>query len=511
MLVIADAEKPVAVAGVMGGLESEVTDGTTTILLEGANFNMKSVRRTSRALKLRTDASARFERGIDPNLAGPSMARATHLLLELCPNARVTAVADVYPKPVTPGTLSMRYSRVKQVLGIEVAPETAIDVLSRLGFAPEISGESDNLTLSVTIPTYRHDVTIPDDIVEEIARIVGYETLPSTLPIGQTAPVRRDPMFRLKKAVQTALVASGASECVTYITVSEEMLRPYTDADTGLAGLVHPVAIDEMVRLRNPLQAERGLLRTTLVPSLLESVVSNLKHETGVRLYESAHIYLPRGRDELPQEIEAVGIVFAGDRSGAGLNATAGALDFFDLKGALETIWATIGLSKLEIAATTHPALHPGRAATYLVGGKTLAIFGELRPDVAVAAGVETPRVCVAEIDLSVALAAIPERPKEVTVPRFLPVQQDFAVVVAEGITAGDVEAALRAGSGPLATAVSLFDIYRGPQIGEGNKSLAFRITFIAPDRALTDAELVKVRTRIEKVLKQRVGGVLRA
>lgn len=459
MLVIADAEKPVAVAGVMGGFESEVTDGTTTILLEGANFNMKSVRRTSRALKLRTDASARFERGMDPNMAGPAMARATHLLLELCPNARVIEVADVYPEPVTPRTLAMRYSRVKQVLGIEIAPETAINVLSRLGFAPEISGESDNLTLTVTVPTYRHDVSIPDDIVEEIARIVGYETLPSTLPIGQTTPVRRDPMYRLKQAVQTALLASGASECVTYITVSEEMLRPYTDSATVLAGLVRPVALDEMLRLRNPLQAERGLLRTTLIPSLLESVVSNLKHETGVRLYESAHIYLPRGRDELPQEIDVVGIVFAGDRSAVGLNATPGTLDFFDLKGALESIWATIGIGSPEIAATTHPALHPGRAAAYSIGGQTLAIFGELRPDVAVAAGIDVPRVCVAEIDLSVALAAIPELAKEVTVPRFLPVQQDFAVVVAEAITAGDVEAALRAGSGPLATAVSLFDI----------------------------------------------------
>jgi phenylalanyl-tRNA synthetase beta chain len=511
MLVIADAEKPVGMAGIMGGVESEVSSTTTTLLLEGANFNMKSVRRTARALKLRTDASARFERGLDANLAGPAMARATHLLLELCPNARVTAVADVYPEPVTPGTLTMRFSRIKQVLGIEIAPEQVIEVLTRLGFAPEITETANDRTLTVTIPTFRHDVSMPDDIVEEVARIVGYETLPSTLPIGQTPPVRRDPMYRLQNAVRDALVAAGASECVTYVTVSEEMLHPYTDAGSTLAGLVRPVAIDQMIRLRNPLQADRGLMRTTLIPSLLESVVNNLKHESGVRLFESAHVYVPRGRDELPQEIDLIGIVFAGDRSPVGLNATSGPLDFFDLKGALETIWATIGIPAPEIAATTHPALHPGRAAVYSVNGATLAVFGELRPDIATGAGIDTQRVCVAEIDLSVALATLPVRPKDVSVPRFLPVQQDFAVVVADAMTAGEVEAALRTGSGPLATNVALFDIYQGPQIGEGNKSLAFRITFTAPDRALTDAELVKVRSRIEKVLKQRVNGTLRA
>jgi phenylalanyl-tRNA synthetase beta chain len=511
MLVIADADKPVAMAGIMGGVDSEVSDATTTLLLEGANFNMKSVRRTARGLKLRTDASARFERGIDPNLAGPAMARATHLLLELCPNARVSAVADVYPQPVTPDTLSMRYSRIRQVLGIDVMPAQSVDVLTRLGFAPSILDQGEDRTLTVTVPTYRHDVSMPDDIVEEIARIIGYDTLPSTLPVGQTAPVRRDPMYRLQQAVRASLVASGASECVTYVTVSEEMVRPFADPATDRAGLVRPVAIDTMLRLRNPLQAERGLMRTTLVPSLLESLVNNLKHESGVRLFESARAYIPRGRDELPQEVDLIGIVFAGERAPVGLNSASGVLDFFDLKGALEAIWTAVGISNPEIGTTTHPALHPGRAAVYTVDGETLAVFGELRPDLAADAGIDASRVCVAEIDLGVALAAQPARPKEVTVPRYLPVQQDFAVVVPEATPAGDVEGALRAGAGPLATNIALFDIYRGPQIGEGNKSLAFRVTFTAPDRPLTDAELVKFRTRIEKVLKQRVNGTLRA
>jgi phenylalanyl-tRNA synthetase beta chain len=510
MLVIADADRAVAMAGIIGGVDSEVSPETTTLLLEGANFDMKSVRHTARALRLRTDASARFERGLDPNLVGPAMARATHLLLELSPGARVTAVGDVYPHPVRPSELTMRFSRIEQVLGVRYEPEPVIDVLSRLDFRPRIEGKGEDQKLTVTVPTYRHDVTIPDDVVEEVARIIGYESLPSTLPTGRTVAVRRDPMYQLQKAIREGLVAAGGNECVTYVTVAEGMLGSFTDGDEEV-GLVRRAPMGRLVTVVNPLQSGRNLLRTTLIPSLLEIAVENLKHETGVRLFELARVYLPRGRDELPNEVEVCGIVLAGEGDATGLYAVPGALDFFDLAGALETAWAKAGVPRPAIAPTSHPALHPGRAAEASVGGKTLAVFGELRPDVASSFGIEAPRVAVAEVDLSVALALQPERPKEVTVPRFLPVQQDFAVVVAEARPAGEVESALRSSAGPLVTDVALFDIYRGPQIGEGRKSLAFRVTFTAPDRALTDAELVKVRGRIEKVLKQRVEGSLRA
>jgi phenylalanyl-tRNA synthetase beta chain len=510
MLVIADADRAVAMAGIIGGVDSEVGDSTTTLLLEGANFTMKSIRHTARALKLRTDASSRFERGLDPNLVGPAMARATHLLLDLCPEARVTAVSDVYPNPVLPSELSMRFSRVEQVIGVRYSPEQVLNALTRLGFSPRLSGPTEDQTLTITVPTYRHDVTIADDVVEEVARVIGYDALPSTLPFGRTSPVKRDPMYRLEKAVRTALVATGASECVTYVTISAEMLKPFTHQDAG-AGLVRSAPLSRLLRLRNPLQADRDLLRPTVIPSLLESAAPNLKHETGIRLFEIAHVYLPRGRDELPNEVKLCAIVLAGDRDPTGLYAQPGALDFFDLKGALEAIWVHTGVPAPTIVPASHPALHPGRAATATVDGQTLAVFGELRPDIAAAFGIEAERVCVAEVDLTVALAHLSERPLEVSVPRFLPVRQDFAVVVAESVAAAAVESALRAGAGPLATDVTLFDIYRGPQLGEHKKSLAYRVTFTAPDRSLTDAELVKVRGRIEKTLKQRVDGSLRA
>lgn len=511
MMVIADAERAVAMAGIIGGVDSEVSNETTTLLLEGANFNMKSVRHTARALKLRTDASARFERGLDPNIAGPAMARATHLILELCPDARVTAVQDVYPDQVKPADLTMRFSRIQQVIGVPYEPELVLDVLGRLGFQPKLTGSDEEMLLTVTVPTYRHDVTQPDDVVEDVARIVGYETLPSTLPVGRTAPVKRDPMYRLQKAAREALVAAGASECVTYVSISPEMLTASLNSETGKVGFVRQAEMAGLIRLKNPLQADQPLMRPTLVPSLLEPLAENLKHESGVRLFELARVYLPRGRDELPNEVDACGIVLTGERDAAGLYATPGELDFFDLKGVLEGLWEHLGIPTPVVTPAAHPAMHPGRTALAIVNDKTVAVFGELRPDVATAFGIEAPRVCVAEIDLSVVLSLVPERHEDVKVPRFLPVRQDFAVVVAESMPAAEVETALRAGAGQLVTDVVLFDIYRGPQVGDSKKSLAFRVTFTAPDRALTDAELVKVRGRVEKTLKQRVDGTLRA
>lgn len=509
MLVIADADRAVALAGIMGGVDTEVSESTETILLEGANFNMKSVRATARALKLRTEASARFERGLDPNLVALGMARAVYLLLEICPSARVTAVRDVYPEPVVPATLRMRYDRIAQVLGVTYAPDQVLDVLTRLGFSPEIEDEGGERTLVVTIPTYRHDISIPDDVVEEVARVIGYETLPSTLPVGATSPVRRDPMYRLQNAIRGVLTAAGASECITYVTVSPALLRPFLQ-DTE-AGFVRLAPEGRLIRLKNPIQADRALLRPTVLPNLLETAAANLKHQSSVRLFELSRVYLPKGKDELPHEVEVCAVVLAGQRDAVSLYAQPGELDFFDLKGMLEAVCQRAGITGITVAPAQHPALHPGRAARMMAGDRTLALFGELRPDVAAEFDIEAPRVCVAEIDLETLLGLIPERAPEVSVPRFLPVEQDFAIVVDETVPAAAVQDALLAGAGPLVTSVVLFDVYRGPQIGQGKKSLAFRLTFTAPDRALTDAELVKTRGRIEKTVRQRVGGTLRA
>ena len=510
MLVIADPHRAVGLAGVIGGLNSEIHDGTRRIILESANFDMKVTRRTARELKLRTDASARFERGLDPNLAGDAAARATQLILELSPGAAVTAVADVYPHPLSPRPLSLPFGEIERLLGVRYDSGQVLDVLRRLGFSPEIDGEGDGETLRVLVPTWRSDVTLAADVVEEVARVIGYESLPERLPTGQTVPVQRDPVYALQRTARSVLTGAGGWEAVTYVAISDDDLQrldPESRQSTG----VHPVDLSALIRLRNPLQADRSILRPTLLPSLLAIAAENLKHERAVRLFETARIYLP-SQAELPREVNALGIVLAGQREPLGRFSVAdrSELDFFDLKGMIEALLSRLGANAVTFQRVDSTVLHPGRAAALVAGDDQFGILGELRPDRAQAFGIETPRVAVAEIDLDALRAIASLVPVDISVPRFLPVEQDFAIVVAEETQAADVEAALRAGAGPLATTVTLFDIYRGPQIGENHKSLAYRVTFTAPDRALTDAELGKVRERIARSLRK-IGGELRA
>ncbi len=509
MLVIADAARPVGLAGVIGGVTSEVSDATRRIVLESANFNMKSVRRTSRLLKVRTDASARFERGLDPNLCREAAARATQLILELSPGATVNAVADVYPEPLLPRSLSFPYAEIERLLGIRYEPAQVLDVLRRLGFSPEIAGQGDQAQLRLTVPTWRGDVTQPADVVEEVARIIGYESLPERLITGQTPPIQRDPVYVMQRVVRSVLAAAGGWETVSYVAIGEDDLRRLDPNSERTPG-VHPVDVMKLVRLRNPIQADRNVLRPTLIPSLLTIAAENLKHERSVRLFEAARVYLPCG-GELPREANTLGIVLAGIREPFGrFESDAGPeLDYFDLKGMVEVLLSRLGAANVEFRPLQREPFHPGRAAELTLNGQQIGLLGELRPDRAQSFDVEARRVAVAEIDLDALQEITSPIPTDVKVPHFLPVEQDFAIVVDDTRPAAEVEAALRSGAGPLVTSVTLFDVYAGPQVGPNRKSLAYRVTFTAPDRALTDAELGKVRERIARTLRQ-VGGELR-
>ena len=283
------------------------------------------------------------------------------------------------------------------------------------------------------------------------------------------------------------------------------MLEAFTTDET--IGFASSAPSKDLLRVKNPLQADRDILRPTLVPSLLESVANNLKHASDVRLAELARIYLPCGETALPVEAEMLAIAMSGSPE-AGLYGESRELDFFDLKGAIEALFDRLGLT-VAYGKTQHPALQPGRAAEASIGDQRIGRFGELRPNVAADFGIEAGRVMVGEFDLDAILTLLPAENREVKTPRFLPVDQDFAIVVDDNKPAADVEQALRFGAGPLATSIELFDVYRGAQLGEGEKSLAYRVRFTAPDRALTDADIQKFRPKIEKSLK-RVGGALR-
>jgi phenylalanyl-tRNA synthetase beta chain len=510
MLVIADADRAVALAGVMGGTDSEVSDSTTTVLLESASFDMKSVRRASRLLKLRSDASARFERGVDPNLAGIAIARALELMIEVSPGAEVVEYDDVYPGPVAPRSLTMRFDHIERLLGIGFPPSDVERVLSDLGFEPAISDSIEGPTLTVSIPTFRSDVSIPEDIVEEVGRVMGYDKVPATLPVGQTVPVVRDPNFLLQTNLRHVLTAGGASEAVTYITASDAMLSTFSN-ESGLAGVLTPRPIDSLVKLVNPINAERPYLRNTLVPALLEATSANLRHQRRVALFELARVYLPNGRDDLPTEVQTLGLVLAGNRDDLNRFTSNDQLDFFDLKGIVEAALAHIAVRDLRFEASTAPGLHPGRTARLLLGDEFVGLIGELHPKAAAAFGIEGVRVSVAEIDVEALVKRSVKLDSAISTPKFLPVEQDLAVVVPNERAAAEVEETIRGSAGQLLTGLVLFDVFRGEQIGAENKSLAYRLTFTSPGRALTDDDLVKVRAKIERTLKQQVGGRLRA
>ena len=504
MTVIADLSRPVGMAGIMGGFDAEVSENTTRLYLEVAHFDPTITRATSRALKLRTEASARYERGVDPQGLPTAVARAAQLIKELCPGATFAGLADAYPLKPEKRSIAFEYDRVEQLLGMRIEESRALEILNRLEFNAVI----ENGILTTDVPSYRRDVVAREDVIEEITRIAGYDLLPSTLPSGEPQHVQRDPMYRLRKAARAALVGAGYSEAITYVTVDDRDVDLFTQ--NGVAGVAVESDTSRLVRLRNALQSDRNVMRPTLLPGLLDALAANFKHTWGVRLAELARVYSPSVGSTLPEEVELVGLVSGGRARPLGLNESAEAIDFFDLKGTIELVLSRVGAGEAQTSRWSHPAFHPGRSAQIEMDGKVVARFGELHPATAASYGIDDVRVLAGEINLTVLLSVIAARGRDAFVPRFLPVQQDFAVVVREDVPAADVEAAFRLGAGPLLSEVTLFDQFRGPQIGEGNVSMAYRLTFTAPDRTLTDQDLVKIRPKIEKTLKQRVEGTLR-
>ncbi len=511
-LVIADPDRPVAIAGVMGGVESEVSHATKTVLLESASFGHKTVRRTVRQLKLPSEASARFQRGVDPNLAWAGLARFVALLAEIDPPARVTLVADAYPRPRERSVVRLPYAEVERLLGMQIPLDTVVEILGRLDLQPVVVEERGAPVIVVSAPTYRSDINIPADVVEEVIRIYGYESLPETLPTGQTVPVFRDPARLVDRVAQDALVAAGLTQVITYSMVADADLAALSpdgaSAPDSLGAFARPAS--DYVRATNPLRADWEIMRPTMLPSLLRMVGENRKHGDHVAIFETARTYQPRGRDELPEEPRAVAIALSGAREPESwYRRDDDELDFFDLKGVIEVLAARLGSPDLVWVAVEHPSMQPGRSAAIEMDGARIGIVGEVHPRVAEAFGV-SGRVAFAEIDLTPFAGTLLETWSVSPISRFQPVRQDFAIVVDEATPAANVRQAIADGARPLATDITLFDIYRGPGIADGMKSLAYRVTLSAPDRQLAEHEVERIRARIAQSVSKRVKGTLR-
>ncbi|GIW18451.1 MAG: phenylalanine--tRNA ligase beta subunit [Tepidiforma sp.] len=498
MLLICDGEGPVGVAGVMGGGNSEVNDGTTRVLLEVANFRAGSIRRTSTLLKLRTEASLRFEKGLGPEMAMYAQQRALHLFETVCGGRIASGIVDVYPGKEPPRTIVLEAARIAQVLGIEVPVEDVRRILGDLGF---IVHHVPPAKYSVQVPSWRPDVEIPDDLVEEIGRIYGYDRLPATMLRGTLPAPEANPVMSLRERLRDLAVALGFQEVINYTLTTREKLALVTDPlDTvrrNPLGVVNPVA------------AQHAYLRTSLRASALESYAANRRQAEGpLRLFEIGFEYLPVEGD-LPIERPVLCAVLGGSREGRWHVGGGEALDFFDAKGAVEAMLGALGVRGTFTAAEEHGLL-PGHTAKFGVGSEMAGIVGQVHPETAAAFDIEEP-VFLFEVWVEDLVRHLPERPPYQALSRYPAVRMDLAVVVDASVPAGAVlELARSHRSQGVTTRAELFDEYRGPGVPEGKKSLALRLWFRADDRTLTDEEALKVRQGLLARLGREFGAELR-
>ncbi len=502
MLLITDGGGAVAVAGVMGGLESEVTEGTTDILLESANFNFLNIRRTTQMLKLPSEASMRFGKGIDPDLAINAGARAAYLMAQLAGGKVHPSVGDIYPGKGEPTILELSSREVTRILGVDIPVQESIRIFRSLEFKVEQIGEG---TLRIAVPGHRLDVARPVDLVEEIGRIWGYDRMPSTLMRDELPPQRRNLQLEGREALRDILVGCGLDEVITYSLINindESRLIPGNPAPDPR----------QYVAIRNPLSAERAHLRRTLLPGLIHTARENLRFLERVAIFEIGSVYWPRPGERLPEEPFHLGVLMVGPRDvRTWLPSQHGLLmDFFDIKGLMETIVDQIGLVGASWEKSTHSALHPGRAAQIRNDLGVLGHLGELVPAVSNAFDLPDRTVVVAEFNLDLLLRHWGHAKPMVRLSNQPPIFEDLAVVVDAATPVARVARGIREAGGELLQKIELFDVYRGPQLEKGRKSLAFALTYQSMDRTLKDEEVAEIRQRILSHLEKELGAVLR-
>ena len=503
---VCDAEGPSGIAGIMGGQISEVSDDTTRVLMEAATWVGPNILRSSKKLGLRTEASARFEKQLHPELAMAAQRLAARLMVELCGARLVPGTVDAYPRPVARRAVSLRHARIGRLLGVEIGRDEVEQILQRLGFGLEPQGEG---AWRVSVPPWRDsDVQREADLIEEVARIHGVDRLPATLPARRRAVGALTAHQRLRRRLEDALRDRGLAEAVSWSFTSP----------TALERLRLDPA--QALRIANPLSEDQSVMRPLLLPGLLDAAANSAAHgRPAVRLFESARTFRPSGPlHQAPEgspggatpaeEPHRLGALLTEARPG-GWRSQRLPADFHAARALVDALAAVAGMW-LRAVPEPRPWLHPGRAARLSADGRSVGWLGELHPLVARAWELADP-VAAFELDVdAIAELTVGRVAAYTQVTSFPAVIQDIAVVVPDDVPAAAVVEAVRAGGGELLERLRLFDLYRGEQIGEDSKSLALRLEFRAPDRTLTDEEVVELRGAIERELDQ-LGGRLRA
>jgi len=504
MLLITDGGGPVAVAGVMGGLASEVSEDTVDILLEAANFDNINVRQTSAALKIPSEAAQRFGRGVDPELTLIGLRRAAELVRQLASGTIAQGFADAYPVVPEAKIIDLKVSEIKRLLGIELSAEEIAQTLTPLGFECEIL-EGEIPVVHTTVPSFRLDVGVPADLVEEVARMYGYNRLPTSLMADELPSQQRNTALEMEERVRDILVGCGLTETISYsMTNLESVARLNPDGK----------ALDpkDYLRLANPLSRDYEYLRQTLMNTTLETVARNLRFVDRVAIFEIAHVYLLADEQLLPNEPRRLSIALAGPREGRSWTLKEGPpMDFYDLKGVVETLCDHLGVVQNTFAPTQHPTFHPGRVAALRLDEHEIGVLGEVHPVVRSNFGLPDQPVCLLELDLEAFLAAANLAKPFKAISRMPALKEDLALIVDEIVAPDELEVAIRRAGHPLLADVVLFDVYRGEQIGIGKKSLAYTLTFQSPSKTLTGKQAARQRNRIVKRVAREFGAQIRS
>lgn len=489
MLLIKDKTKSVAIAGIMGGQNSEISPDTSTILIEAANFTGDSVRSTSKKLVLRTEASSRFEKGIDPNLCEVAADRVCKLIELLDGGKVVKGSVDVYPKPSSMKPVIVRPTRVNSVLGLNLSKDEMAEIFKSL----EIRVEDEDGAMKVTPPTIRQDLLEEIDFIEEVARMYGYDTMPSTLPKGnqESGKTRERQLKDLAKEIMCGL---GANEVQTYSFVSPRGVDNVRIAEDAWER--------NFVRIINPLGEENSVMRTILTPNMMEILGRNFSRNIEkVRAYEIGNTFTANLSDPegLPDEQDSMVIAVYGKEE-----------SFYSLKGMIVELLNIFGIRDLKFESESeYGVYHPGRCARIIYKGQELGIMGEVHPEVCEKYGIGTRCFC-GELMFDAVMEAANTEKFYKPLPKYPSTSRDIALLVEEKVQVGQLEEIIKSNGGDILEKIQLFDVYRGKQIGEGQKSVAFALTYRGADRTLTDEDVAKVHNKVLSELKEKAQAALR-
>lgn len=489
MLVIADSEKAAGLAGIMGGFETEITDTTTTVVLESADFYGPCIRRTARACGLSSEASGRFERGVDSETTIKALDRAAQLLQEMGACTVCEGIVDVYPNPKQANYVTFTPEQINNHLGTNIAKDVMLNIITSVGF-DVTKDENDEIT--VKVPSWRNDVTCMADISEEIARLHGFDKIKSTLPNGVSMQGTQSAKQTFIDKVKASLSSQGLYETISFALTNEETFNKLN--------IPQDSPLRKAVPIMNPLSDEYPLVRTTLLSSIFDNLARNLARKNDdVALFEVGSVFFPKALPvtELPDEVVKIAGAITGRRNAQGWNQTNDMVDFYDAKGIIEELLANLRVTRYTVETGTHYAMHPGKTALFKKGRDVIATVGEVHPAVLSAYGITKP-VYIFELDATIVMKYMAKDLKYKALPKYPATSRDLAMLVDVDVNAADIEKAMTKAAGQNLTQITLFDVYTGKQVEEGKKSLAFSLTFQSNDKTLTDAE---IDPAIEKIV----------